>query len=232
MRRRALLGSIGTVSLAGCLGAAEVSEPQPCEPGTDSLGSLLDAVTTEEPPRTAHVRAVVVHAGYRLVLTDGTGWGVLDPEREPESLDVERGDCVSAHCYLDDSSSKMTGVTRLAVHRGDRVTTVDENPAGQPPRMPSPPEVLFDMRSDGNEAVVLQNVGPASVPAGRLEVRNVSRDRELLDTARWSDLTGKAPDDPVAVGDSLRFEWPGDGVLCWRAESGWVETVTDSWTLE
>jgi hypothetical protein len=232
MRRRALLASIGTASLAGCLGAAEVAEPQPCEPGNDSLGSLLDAVTTEEPPRTARVRAVVVHAGYRLVLTDGTGWGVLDPERESGSLDIERGDCVSAHCYLREDASKMTGVARLAVHLGDRVTTIDENPAGEPPMMPSPPEALFDMRSDGNEAIVLQNVGPASVPAGRLQVRNVSGDRELLDTARWSDLTEKAPGDPVAVGDSLRVDWPGEGVLCWRAESGWVEAVTDSWTLE
>lgn len=232
MRRRALLASLGTASLTGCLGAAEVSEPQPCEPGNDSLGSLLDVVTTEDPPDTVTVRGVVAAVGYSLTLTDGTGWGVLDPERESESLDIERGDCVSAHCYLRESSSKMTGVTRLSVHRGDRVTTVDENPAGDPPRMPSTPEVLFDMRSDGSEAVVLQNVGPESVPAGRLQVRTVSGDRELLDTARWSDLTEKAPGDPVSVGDSLRVDWPGESVLCWRAESGWVEPVTDSWTLE
>lgn len=232
MRRRALLTSIATASLAGCLGAAEVSEPQPCHPGEDTLGSLLDAVTTEHPPNTVRIRAEVARVGYRLVLTDGTGWGVLDPSDEYEAGDIERGDCVAATCYLNEDRTKQTGVPRLSVHRGEAATVVDEGPAGEPPTVPTPPQTTFDVRSDGREAVVVHHVGPASIPARRLQLRNVRTDEGLLDTARWHELTGKGPDDPVTEGDTVRFEWPGTGVVCWRDESGWVESVSESWTIE
>ncbi|WP_440990876.1 hypothetical protein [Haloarchaeobius baliensis] len=232
MRRRALLTTVAAGSLAGCLGAAEVAEPQPCSPGDHSLGSLPDAATTDDPPDTVRVRAAVAGADYRLTLTDGTGWGLLSPNSEHGFDGVERGDCVAATSYLDDGMTRLYGVPTLTLPADETVEIVDEDPAGDPPTVPSPPDATFEVRSDGSEAVVLQNAGPESITAERLQVRNVTTDGELLDTARWSGLTEKAPDDPVTVGDSLRFEWPGDGVLCWRGAAGWSEPLTDSWSIE
>lgn len=228
VKRRDVLGSLAlATTTSGCMGLLATK----CEPGEDELGAVRDDV---DPDRNVDVsiRGVVVKLvdGF-VVVSDGTGLAEIAPPglgRFDEDR-FQRGDCVAAEGPLDGEYSWQSGRIRIKLSSRDDIESVGDAKR-DPPTIPDEPDASFevDSRSDDGVAVVTHAEGE-SIPARHLEVRRFHD--ETISTYSWHELTEKAPDDEVSVGDSLQFEKSGISALTWRYNEYWVKKMSTSWSL-
>ncbi|UPV73060.1 hypothetical protein M0R89_10910 [Halorussus limi] len=228
MKRRDVLASVGVaISTSGCAGLLSTK----CEPGADALGPLWDDVDPDR-NRDVSIRGVVVKfVDGLMVVHDGTGLAELTPpgwKRFNEDW-FQRGDCVAATGLLDGSYSWESGRLRISISSADEIETVGDAER-EPPTIPAKPDASFavDYRPAEGSAT-MSHTGGESVPARRLAIRRLHGDE--VSTYPWHELTEKAPDDEVTVGDSVTFEKDGSSQLVWRYDEHWSRGMSDGWSL-
>ncbi|WP_246045686.1 hypothetical protein [Halorussus ruber] len=228
MKRRDVLASVGlAMSTSGCMGLLATK----CEPGEDEFATLQDEI---DPDRNidVSVRGVVVKfIDGNMVLHDGTGLAETTAPGWKEFNEdwFQRGDCVKISGLLDGSYSFSTGRLRISTSSEEEIETVGDAKR-EPPTIPDKPNATFDLDYRPAEKVaVVSHTEGESIPARQLEVRRLHN--EEISTYPWYELTEKAPDDEVSVGDSLEFEKTGDLSLMWRYNEYWTKDMDVRWSF-
>jgi len=166
-----------------------------------------------------------------MVVSDGTGLAEVAPPGWKEFNEdwFQRGECVEVSGMVLANPSRRSGRIHINTGLEEDIESVGDAKR-EPPTIPDKPNATFDLDYRPAEKVaVVSHTEGESIPARQLEVRRLHN--EEISTYPWYELTEKAPDDEVSVGDSLTFEKTGDLSLMWRYNEYWTKDMDVRWSF-